>query len=232
MANTEERGKFYGWTYGDFMMFERDVGLPREWGVQVVINDKTGRIFVRKDSEEGKIEGHMDELWRFSVSSQTSGRLNGVSGGFGRWEDPASAADRELRQELDGRYSGEGRLQIYNNVPIWACYQERGGKIYLLGGMLVTYEATDAEVARLSECGLFADRDALIEYMKTRESNAASRPAFRTAILVLAYTDHDKAAEFIDAWNHAIVEAASYQANQRGLKVEYGVFEAYRFSYE
>ncbi|MCH7951609.1 hypothetical protein IH980_02665 [Patescibacteria group bacterium] len=62
----------------------------RFWGIQVVVLGQESRVFLRRDPDGHKLEGHIGGETVYFPNTRNM-RFNGVSGGAGFWEDPVFA---------------------------------------------------------------------------------------------------------------------------------------------
>ncbi len=200
----------------------------RVWGVQVVIHDGDDHIFVRRDEDGKKTEGH--RLRQGVVFTNTRNtRFNSVSGG-GAWEEnPTARAHAEMQEELGEGYTGGGKFTFLDHIPVFACYQEDplNRQARLLAGVIVKYQATEQERASLSEVGRFWDTTDLIRWTNEIDSDIF-RPAFRLAVHVmdLEHThDDDLIADTIAQYNTEMVAAAAKRVTQEGVFLHRGVFD-------
>lgn len=203
----------------------------RVWGVQVVIHDGDGRIFMRRDEDGRKTEGHRLKRGVVFTNSRDT-RFNSVSGG-GAWkENPIVRAHIEMEEELRERYQGQGVFTFLDHVPVFACYQEDSlsREARLLAGVIVKYQATTAEVASLSRIGHFWDATVLSRRTDEIDSDIF-RPAFRLAVGVVSLesTDspdkNDLIAGTIAQYNKEMIDAAVFRAAQEGLFLHRGAFD-------
>ena len=198
----------------------------RIWGVQVVILDQDNRVFLRRDPDGHKLEGHFGDGGVFFPNSRPL-RFNSVSGGASMNEAPSDAARREMQEELGQVFVGNGRFYYHSDVPVFACYQEGKDAGRLLGGLLVTYHASLQETSALQEQGRFWDLDSLYRRVKPGSGSDMFRPAFRTAIWVLhgKVNNHDLGS-LIESANRSLIKAAIARTSQKDLKLDLGYFES------
>ena len=205
--------------------------VARVWGVQVVLHDGDGRIFMRRDEDGRKIEGHRLKKGVVFTNSRDT-RFNSVSGGGAWGEDPLARAHIEMQEELEERYKGQGEFTFLDHVPVFACYQEDSlnREARLLAGVIVKYQATTEEIALLSRVGHFWDATVLGRWTGEIDSDIF-RPAFRLSVGVvsLASTDSpdtsDLIAGTIAQYNTEMIDAAVSRAAQEGLFLHRGVFD-------
>lgn len=196
----------------------------RFWGVQVIVFDQDDKVFLRRDPDGHKLEGHVEEQ-RVYFPNTRELRFNSVSGGAGFWEDPIAAAAREMEEELGSRFLGAGEFKFHEDVPVFACYQEGKERARLLGGLLVTYRATAGEAHTLTGVGRFWPLDSVYRRVSPRSANDLFRPAFRIGIWIMHCKEHGSSLEeFVGAVNSAVVEAARFRSQDRGIPLDPGIF--------
>lgn len=214
-------------TYHSFLDREESEAqqeAPRFWGMQVVIFDQEDRVFLRRDPDGHKLEGHLGGGEVFFPNTRPL-RFNGVSGGAALAEDPLEVARREMEEELGDHFFGSGRFTFHEDVPVFVCYQEESKQARLLGGLLVTYQAVSQEVERLENIGRFWPLDSVYRRVSPRSANDLFRPAFRVGIWILYQRKQGSAIEeFVREINDAMVERAQYRAEERGIPLDLGVF--------
>jgi hypothetical protein len=158
-------------------------------------------------------------------------RINSAGGGVKPQELVAAATLRELRDEL-GEELGEGELRVRDDFPLLVGYQRRsnngvGEAAYLMAVVIAEYQATGREVETLTERGMWVSFDHLLEMSKKREANGMFRPAFRTALWLTGMSR----GMAVDRWDHlvgsintAVIGTSLYDAEQRGIEVNPGLF--------
>jgi len=196
----------------------------RIWGVQVVILDQDNRVFLRRDPDGHKLEGHFGDGGVFFPNSRSL-RFNSVSGGASMNEAPSDAARKEMQEELGQVFVGNGRFNYHSDVPVFACYQEGKDAGRLLGGLLVTYHTSLHEFSVFQEEGRFWDLNTLYRRVKPGSGSDMFRPAFRTAIWILhgKANNHDFGS-LIESANRSLIGAAIARTSQQGLKLDFGYF--------
>jgi hypothetical protein len=211
----------------------------RFWGVQVVIFDQEGRVFMRRDPDGNKLEGNIEGVEEFGlvgnreiggygvfISNSRPRKFNSVSGGAAFKEDPIEAAKREMKEELDGRFLGNGEFVFHDDLPVFACYQEGENRAQLLGGLLVTYHASSEEIGLLSKEGRFWAMETVYRRVTPRSTNELFRPAFRVAIWILYNRDRAGSIEkLVEAVNSAMIDTAIYRSQENGISLSLGIFE-------
>src|SRR3972149_1831226 len=116
-------------------------------------------------------------------------------------------------------------FSFHSDVPVFACYQEGKDAGRLLGGLLVTYNASLQETSAFQEEGRFWDLDSLYRRVKPGSGSDMFRPAFRTAIWILhgKVNNHDLGS-LIGSANRSLIGAVIARTSQQGLPLDFGYF--------
>jgi len=244
MSATETKPIYYedlvrlGHLSEDYVSRLADRGL----GVQIIIFNPNGELFLRNDPEGGsRKEAHFYMTSQVGVGDDgcTQGfmllgdenpeRLNGSGGGVGHGETLRVASLREIKEELELPFELEGELTLLTQFPLLASYQEKGGEAYLIGVLMVMYIFTNEETKFLRanpDKGWFDNAEVMYMVAKGRTGNYIFRPTFRTALIAygMISEEPDGAVEWINFVNGGIVLGAQTLAEEAGLPLQVGPF--------
>ncbi len=208
----------------------------REVGVQVVVINSKGEIFVRRDRDGHKTEAHVfgDEITggRVEFLDELPKRLSSVSGGVQEGETFKEAALGELGEEMEDCYTGDGELRILSDIPYFICYQQKNRGANLLAGVIAIYEVGGEEERLLENEGRFCQFDTLVRTASPWHAEGVNRlvfrPAFQVAMGILHMKNHGVTQgdieQHIDVYNRQIEQAADQHCEENRIELSKGLF--------